>query len=325
MSNHYIRKIIRIRAEDSPNVQYALKQQELGLPVTNEIILPGVLSWEEYQLRRKTWDKVRQCISLDGEFYEGADALMFPPDWLRASGDYAARLGYGWRPGRAMGIDTAEGGDNTCVTVVDEKGIIKQVSKKTPDTSIIPGWILGVMDEYKIHPKNVMFDRGGGGHQHADRLKAQGYPVRRVSFGEGPSEAEGRSGLSFSTLDMESSTRHTFKNLRAEMYWNAREMITPSETGEVTFGIPLEYSELCRQLSALYIYYDEEGRIYLPPKRHKSTAASTRTQSIEDILGCSPDEADSFVLAVHALGGRKTAYERKEQPAKRQSSFSGLY
>lgn len=318
----YLRKVIRIKAEDSPNVKLALEQQEMGLPVTNEIVTPGVLTWEEYQRRRKTWDAVRQCVGLDGMFYEGADALMFPPEWLNAAESYAARLGTGYRVGLAIGVDTAEGGDNTSATVVDHYGIIKQISMKTPDTSIITGWIIGLMTEYKIKPNNVLFDKGGGGHEHADRLVSQGYRVRRISFGEGASKSE----PSYFSLGFEDESKYTFKNARAEMYWNAREKITPTGVDTdgnpiVQFGIPAEYSELRRQLAPINIYYDEEGRIYLPPKRHKSTARSTTVQSLEEILGCSPDEADSFVLAVHALGNKKTSTERKQEKQRQPTCF----
>jgi hypothetical protein len=38
------RKVIRIRAEDSPNVKLALDQRRLGLPITNKSVIPGVLT-----------------------------------------------------------------------------------------------------------------------------------------------------------------------------------------------------------------------------------------------------------------------------------------
>jgi hypothetical protein len=39
----YFRRVIRIKAEDSPNVRYALAQIAAGKKPTGEVILPGVL------------------------------------------------------------------------------------------------------------------------------------------------------------------------------------------------------------------------------------------------------------------------------------------
>jgi hypothetical protein len=45
--------------------------------------------------------------------------------------------------------------------------------------------------------------------------------------------------------------------------------------------------------------YDEEGKIWLPPKRNRS--ANSTVESLIDILGRSPDQADALVLAVYSL------------------------
>ena len=92
----YYRKIIKIRAEDSPNVRLALEQQRLGIIPTNEILVPGVLTWTECCKRRATWDAIRQCIGLDAEFYEGAELLLFPPEWLNRAEQLAARIKGNW-------------------------------------------------------------------------------------------------------------------------------------------------------------------------------------------------------------------------------------
>ena len=67
----YFRRVIRIKATDSPNVRLGLAQDRAGLTVTDEILVPGVLTYAEYRKRRATWDRVRQCIGLDGEFWKG--------------------------------------------------------------------------------------------------------------------------------------------------------------------------------------------------------------------------------------------------------------
>lgn len=296
----YLRKVIRIKAEDSPNVQLALRQQAQGLEPTGEVLLPGVLDWNTYKLRRATWNKILQCISLDGEFYEGEEQLLFPPEWLNLAEQYAATLPKD-RKGEAMGVDTAAGGDNTCWSIIDRRGLIKLISLKTPNTAIITNKTIALIKEYGIPPQKVAFDQGGGGHEHANYLQAQGYQVTMVPFGGSVDTVLDE--LDSFRLDLETKEsrfgRYAFKNRRAEMYWKASRKLEPKE-GLPKFGIPLEYSqELRRQLAVIPRLYDEEGKLYLPPKRTKPNA---RTISLEELLGCSPDEADSFALAVHALG-----------------------
>jgi hypothetical protein len=92
--------------------------------------------------------------------------------------------------------------------------------------------------------------------------------------------------------------RFAFKNRRAEMYWLVRELLDPSLNAR-GFGIPREMSELRRQLSVMPLKYDEEGRIYLPPKNRRNE--NQREPALCDILGCSPDEADALVVAVFCM------------------------
>lgn len=309
MATKYLRKVIKISAKDSPNVQVALEQEARGQQPTMEVVLPGVLSYELYKHRRLTWDPVRQCISLDGEFYEGAQVLLYPPAWLDAAEAYA-RTQPRRRAGEAMGVDTAEGGDSTCWCVVDAKGIINLISMKTPDTSIITGRTIALMREYGVNPKKVYFDQGGGGQEHADRLRSQGYPVQDVSFGEGVAPEPVRHLKPFDEKKHDRREKFTYRNRRSQMYWLLRLRLdpgAPDEEGEAypwfkgqPFGIPEEYQELRRQLSIMPLLYDEEGRVEMLPKRRTARMAEDR-QTLEDILGRSPDEADSLALAVYAM------------------------
>lgn len=282
----YYRRVIRIRAEDSPNVRYAFAQKRLGIRPDNRILIPGLLSWDQYLHRRRTWDKVRQCIGLDAEFYEGAEVLMFPPEWLNQAEQLAERLKRKRRFAKAIGVDTGEGEADTCWAIVDEKGLIKLISQKTPDTSVITGRTIALMEEYDVDPEYVVFDRGGGGKEHADRLRAQGYDVSTVAFGESASDIADETGES----------RTTFKNRRAQLYWLLRERLNPEKGG---FAIPACYTELRRQLSLIPLQWDEEGRLVLPPKTNTGKSANKKT--LIDIIGRSPDQADALVAAVYGL------------------------
>ncbi len=170
----YYRKIIKIRAVDSPNVQYALEQKRLGLNVTNEVLIPGILTYDEYLKRRATWDEVRQRIGLDADFWEGADILLYPPDRLDYAETLARNLKGQSRKAIAIGIDPAEGGDSTTMAAVDHLGLIELVAKKTPNTAVITSEAIAFMNKHGVEPEKLGFDRGGGGQQHADRLRQMG-------------------------------------------------------------------------------------------------------------------------------------------------------
>lgn len=287
----YHRKIIRIRAEDSPNV------------IMGRMVVPGVLSLEEYQSRRKLWDRVKQCIGLDAQFYQGAELLLFPPDWLNAAETRYDELKGMKRRARAIGIDPAEGGDKTSMCAVDEFGVIELVSRRTPDTSMITSEAIAFGRKHDVPPEYWVFDRGGGGKQHADRLRGQGYEVRTVAFGESlllehkyrqpfvPERRENR------------EEKYAYVNRRAEMYGEASMWFDPSIDDAVRCAIPRgcmgndadPASELRHQLAPIPKQYDAEGRLKLMPKNNPSDPDDMRT--LVKLIGHSPDEADSFVLA----------------------------
>src|SRR6516162_9327511 len=158
----YHRKIIRITAQSSPNVRRALAQIEAGQEPDGLIIVPGIISWQEYRKRLATWDKVRQTISLEAQFYEGAALLLFPPDWLNDSHEAARNMVGQRRKAKSIGVDPAEGGDKTAISVIDEHGLIELIAQQTPDTSVIEGMVFDTMRRYGVEEDAVAFDRGGG-------------------------------------------------------------------------------------------------------------------------------------------------------------------
>ena len=315
----YYRKVIRIKAEDSPNVRLAKAQLQVGVTPTGEQLIPGVLSWREYQKRRATWDESRQCIGLEATFWEGSTVMLTPPQWL----DRAERIADQLRERKAkrlakgIGIDPAEGGDSTTMSAVDEYGLIELVSKKTPDTSVITEEALAFMLRHNVPPERVCFDRGGGGKQHADRLRRDGYAVRTVGFGEAV-VPNPRWGAYLPEERMEQKEQKWgYINCRAMMYGWIRTVLDPASvdvndfwstlSGEpgypssefIGFGLPREYEELRRQLGMMPLLYDREGRMRMLPKN--KTNSTTAEKSLTQLLGCSPDEADSLALAIYAM------------------------
>ncbi len=299
--SYFYRKVIRIKAEQSPNVRLAQAQIARGEKPTNEILIPGLVDWQTYQKRRATWDKVMQCIGLDAEFYEGPETLLFPPEWLNDAENRAVALEGKTRKAEVIGCDPAEGGDKTVWSICDKYGVIAIESLSTEDTDTIPGKTLALMHQYTVAAKDVLFDAGGGGKQHADRLRAQGHNVRAIAFG-GSASPEKRRGIH--TLEhrkLDDETRYIYKNRRAEMYGLLSMRLDPE--AEIPFAIPQKFTELRRQLAPIPKRWTDEGRLILPPKRKPSPDSTIET--LIDLIGCSPDEADATVLAVFGLSDRR--------------------
>lgn len=293
----YHRKIIRITAADSPNVQFAEWEKSQGRVPSNAKLLPGVLTYDEYMLRRRTWDPVKQCAGLDADFWEGAEVLMFPPVWLNSAEERADAIGRKLRSGRGIGVDSARGGDKSAWCVVDEEGVIELIARKTWDTDVIAGDTLALARKYNVPWDRICFDAGGGGHEHAMRLRKMGYPVRTVAFGESVTLdlRAGRQPLTSRRGVKEE--RQVYLNRRAQLYGELRQRLDPTNGGG--YAIPRQYTALRHQLAPIPLTYDQEGRLKLIPK-HPDPKDPTKP-CLTKLIGHSPDEADSLVLAYHAM------------------------
>lgn len=272
---------------------------------TNEALVPGVLTYDAYKTRLATWDEVRKCIGLWGQFWEGAATLLYPPVWLndaeRRSTD-SSGLNY-------LGVDSGEGGDDSSWAVVNRSGLRCLVSKSTPDTTVVPSTTMQLMTEYKVPPENVVLDAGGGGKQHADWLRARGFRVRTVRFGESVS-LDPRRGLQSIPVRLDTKEdKYTYVNRRAEMAHELSQLIDPDN--EQPFALPkgdwrnakgeLLHEKLRHQMSMIPNQTDAEGRYVLPPKRAKPGNKNKDEVTLVSIIGYSPNEWDALMCAGHAM------------------------
>lgn len=300
----FYRRVIRVKATDSPNVRFGLAQLKAGQTPTDEMLVPGLLSYGQYVHRRATWDKVRQSVGLDGEFWEGSELLLFPPDWLNEAEQRARDLPR-LRVARAGGCDPAEGGDKTALAAVDEYGLIDLISLKTPNTNDVIALTISFMEKWQIPPERFCFDRGGGGKQHVDRLRAiergneKPYRhVRTVAFGESPSLPIKYGKYAVPSRKDAQEDKSAYKSLRVQMYHELSQAMDPGLPG-VRFAIPERYEELRRQLCVFPKRTDGDGKYILPPKQNPNDPDDVDT--LIAMIGHSPDEADAVVLAYHAM------------------------
>jgi hypothetical protein len=279
-----LRKVIHVSGMDSPNVKAGLRWKELGRTGPPPALIPGLLSYDEFVRREATWDPVKKTTRLYGRFYEGDQALLFPMHWLDAAMNKArwSELQQRRRTVEAIGVDVAFGGrDQTCWTLVDHASVIEQIVLDLENTTEITGRTVRLIEEHNLPASRVAMDAGGGGKQIADRLHELGYYVRAVGFGEAADDSQ------------------AYKNRRAELYGNLRRIFDPErESGG--FQLPPLASELRQELAVLPLQYDSEGRMFLPPKDRRPNQA-THATSIRELLGRSPDRADSLALAAWAL------------------------
>lgn len=286
------RKVLRIRAEDSPNVRLAMAEIARGESPSGRTLVQGVKTWEQYQHHRAIWDKHQQCVGLDADFYEGEEVKLYPAEQLAKSNSRYTSLQGAHRRAKAIGVDSGEGSAYTAMVAVDSLGVVEVVSKKTPDTSVVPGTVVAFALKHGVQPEDVCLDRGGGGKQHADRLRANGFNVRTVAFGEAVSPAPRRGHVSFSNRVLQKEMRYVYMNRRAEMYGELSVLL------EEGFAVPASEAELLRQMAAIPKLFNDEGRLYIPPKGGQF---STTEGTLYKLLGRSPDELDALVLAVYAM------------------------
>lgn len=250
------------------------------------------------------YDDTTARQELGGEFLDDVTEYLFPDPWLVHSVRLGRQLVGQRRTARGLGCDPGEGIANTAVAVVDEVGVISLTSKRTPDTSVIGPWLLSAAREHGLPDDRVILDRGGGGKQVRDNIRADtGREFRTVGFGESVTPEPRRGRARLSQRQEVKEDRYVYFNRRAEMYWELRQLMDPFGPGG-GFAFPPGCEVLVRQLGPIPLTRDPEGRLKLLPKNKRNPDSKEKT--LTELLGCSPDESDAVVLAVHAMLHRET-------------------
>lgn len=297
----YHRKVIHITADESPNVRYAKAEIAAGKRPSGRVILPGVKPWSRYARDRKQLDAAEQAVILDAKFYKGKAIRLFPAAWLENAARLAENLRNAPRRARTMGVDPAEGGDKSAWCVCDDFGVLDLVSMQTPDTDDIYHTTIEFIRRWQLDPEMVFFDRGGGGKQHADRLRKAGFEVRTVAFGEGVVPGPKRGMTPFSRRLEENEVRYEYRLRRDQLYGELSVSLDP-QGPRGGFAIPAEFHEIHTQLAPIPKTWDSGGRLQLPPKtRRPGERVNEMKPTLVELIGHSPDEADALALAHYGL------------------------
>ena len=149
------------------------------------------------------------------------------------------------------------------VAVVDDAELLPLHVFKKMDTMELTGNVIALYKKYK--PVDIKVDVIGIGAGVVDRLREQGYPVNPVNVSSAPNNTE------------------LFMNLRAEIWWNLRELLDPNNKRNIVFP---DDEELFADLAAVQFKYNSRGKIQIEEKEE----TKKRIQR-------SPDRGDAVAIA----------------------------
>ena len=244
---------ITISAYDSPNVAEGAKT------------VPGLVTARWVEQRRKIWGEDNPIFQARvlGEFPEQSEDTLISLSAIEGAAKVSGGAG---EPDEApqptvVAVDVARFGSDRSVILVRRGGQVRPVKTfRGLDTMKLTGHVVDAIKE--ADPEDVVVDEVGIGAGVVDRLKELGYKVDGVNVGRA------------------SHDPNRFANLRAEGYWNLRQMIT---NGEVF--LPSD-KELMGELAALKYSFNSTGQLLVESKD------DMRKRGIR-----SPDKADALMLA----------------------------
>jgi phage terminase large subunit len=212
-------------------------------------------------------------------FYEcefpkmGAQDSLIPRDWVELAvnqpncgGDH-----------KQVGLDVARFGGDKTVYVYRKGGEVKRIEvQEQMDTMEIVGWMTPFLN--KDQPEVVAVDVIGIGSGVFDRLEELNdedhfegdLDIEDINVGEAPTTDE---------------AKKKFMNLRAQLFWNLRELFRPDKKGHSRISIPKD-EDLKRQIWELRYKYSSERKIKIEAK-----------EEMKKRLGMSPDKGDALGLA----------------------------
>jgi len=241
---------------------------------TEEEVIPGATTYEWVEERRRGWgeDDPRFIARGLGEFPEAGDDRVVPIGFLdRCANEGGMDAGEGIH----LGVDVARfGSDETVIAVVEDNVLLEEIKLANLDGNEVSGHVIKIAQKNGISQSDanrIHVDVIGIGASAVDALKDSGWKVDSVDFSTSQRNIYG-----------EECGPMEFANLRAEMYWAARELLRLKLA-----CVPRKFGSTWEELTEGGYSYDRKGRLLVEPKK-----------DIKKRLGRSPDGADAFVLSL---------------------------
>ena len=174
------------------------------------------------------------------------------------------KMSYAKNKGAFIGVDLAGlGNDSNVITVVNEYEILDQIDIKVANTFEMTRIIEDLKEKYNA--KGIFIDiTGSTSCGVLDMLTMKKYPVHGINFAQAANDKE------------------RYANARCEMYVETANAIKS--------GLFVNDDDIKTQLSFTTIFVNNSGKFQLCKK-----------EEIKELIGHSPDKADSFALAVYAM------------------------
>lgn len=174
---------------------------------------------------------------------------------------------------RAYGQDVARfGDDNSSRCEIHGRKVLPIISVNGQDTMATAGSLLHALSE---KPGAVAIDVIGVGSGVYDKVAEEGVDAIAVNVAE-------------KSIEVDEAGKEKYANLRAQLWDEAAWALDPRNPEALQ--LPPGSDRLIAQLSSVKKNFDSKGRMIIEPK-----------DKMKARLGESPDEADAFCLAVHAL------------------------
>lgn len=253
-------KTIHISYLDTPNFKD-------DLPDTPFLISPD---WVESRRHEWTEDSIPWQVFILGEFAAEEMGRLIPIVWI----DTARNSDIAPAGGVIMGVDTAAGGDeNVCIVRQGNKMLFMDAWHES-DTMKIADRVMQLADMW--YPQRINIDKAPIGYGVIDRMRELDYPAVGIEVGQPASHDK------------------QFMNVRAEMFWNLRQLF---QNGEIDI---LDDPELINQLSYIkYDYKPGEQRMFIEAKK------DMKARGLK-----SPDRADALALAFYEYTGKGSVQTR---------------
>lgn len=264
---------VRISALDHPNVV-----------LNNADFIPGAVSVKSIERRLAKYGETSPVYQsrVRGVSPEQSSDALIQLSWLKAAAHrYELRKIAGTVPtkvtGKGVDVANSEHGDRACIVDFADNCWIRVDAFQCPNAGLLGDQIVKEGKRQGLDSNRIGVDAIGVGASTVNEATRQKYPVQAIYAGNSP-EIKAEKAPDGKFVEW-SPDVNQHKNLRGQMYWQAR---IDLQDGVVDGP---EDQELWEELIAPT--FDDSSKVVVVESK----------QDIKDRLGRSPDKADAWVIA----------------------------